>query len=303
MRSIILFLALNTAMLPLIFGCSQTDPDEGIDEVDGGVVHPPWVWQCTDTTVDEVTEGMSHYPIANGGVAAKWSYRHFGGLELVGIDTLVEDPDSWENITMDGVQYQGATAYVVQDTPTQSGKVTRNWLREKDGVVTRVHKEEYAESDLTSPIVAVNYYLGTQQSVLPDIDYYEEGFKRFDDTWLTKEPGWSEVVSYNRMVTLDLTGTEGNVNQEAVRTHRFTIESKTETVAVPAGTFTGCVRILRERLREPDDNATELEKRSDIKRFWFCPGIGKVKEQQVITDPRTEELLYYCVPGGLCCPS
>ncbi|MCP4679358.1 MAG: hypothetical protein GY854_28485 [Deltaproteobacteria bacterium] len=286
----------------LVFACSQKDPDEA------GEPTPSWVWQCEEPGSSDAADGLSYFPMASSGTA-QWSLHHFGGLEIDSLtDASVPDEDSWENITevadpsfTSEIHPNDGTYYVFQDTPSQKlKKVTRDWLVERDGVVVRVHKEEHIEGN-SSPILKVDYYekdagVCEQEINALEITYCENGFKRFDAKWLTKEPGWSEVVSYNRMVTLDTsgTGTEGEVGVPDDRTHRFTVMALSETVTVPAGTFENCLKMKRERIRA-------IASRGDVKFYWFCPGVGKVKEQEMENNPRTENLLYYCIPGGLCC--
>jgi hypothetical protein len=280
-----------------VMGCAQEDPDE-IDGEDGGTAsHPPWVWQCAVPGSGGAGTG-SYFPTSGG---SQWSYHRHGGLDLTDSGDLVPDDDTWENLTVEEVDYQGEAAFLFQDSPNRQGEVTKNWLLEKGDVVLRAHKEEFDEDDLDTEILVVDYYLGIAVSEVPDIDYYEDGFKRFDERWLDQAPGWAEIVAYNRKATLDLTGTEGNLNKETVRVHQFEVEAVGETVTVAAGTFDGCLKIKRERMREPGSNATDNERFGDVKRYWFCPGVGKVKEQEVNDDPRTEELLYHCIPDGLCC--
>jgi hypothetical protein len=294
------------------FGCDQKNPDEPDDGTDSDTVAPSpvWTWTCDDEAPDESTQGMSHYPLGDG---AKLSYWHFGGLEEDN-GSWIDNEDSWENVTtVQDTDFSDAHGhpgpfFMVEDTPTQNlRKVTRDWLQEENGVILRVHKKEAIEDSPDDPILEVDYYLGDKKPIFIDdtimVDEYQDGFKRFDNKWLSQEPGWSEVVSYNRQ---DVTG--GIESKEETRSHRFTVVALDQTVIVAAGTFEGCIQIKRERLNDTDFNPDPDDPngtRGTVKQYWFCPGVGKVKEKEIVDDdnPRTEELLYHCVPDGLCCPS
>ena len=52
----------------------------------------------------------------------------------------------------------------------------------------------------------------------------------------------------------------------------FWVESITATVTVPAGTFSGCVKV-----RQKGVVTTGTSMKSDYKRYWLAPGIGPVK--------------------------
>jgi hypothetical protein len=67
-------------------------------------------------------------------------------------------------------------------------------------------------------------------------------------------------------------------------------------VTVPAGTFDDCLRVRRVRVR---GSASSNSSDDDDKVFWFCAGIGKVKELSEIGGG-TEELVSCDIPGGLC---
>jgi hypothetical protein len=288
------------AMLVWISSCNQIDPDE-LD-----IQAPDWTWTCGSETTDEPTDGMSYFPVTNNIEVSFW---HYGGLEGDNGDWIANE-DSWENITTieDETGYSNSHGhsgpfYMVEDTPTQNlNKVTRSWLIEEDGVVLRVHKEEFIDGSPTEPWLVVDYFengtVPMYQGEPIAVDEYQNGFKRFDDNWLSQEPGWSEVVAYIRQETGGTAET---------RVHRFTVVDVDLTLDLPVGTFTGCIQMNRERLEDEYfdiDLADPNPTRGYIKNYWFCPGIGKVKEQEVVDDenPRTEDILYFCIPGGMCCP-
>jgi hypothetical protein len=72
-------------------------------------------------------------------------------------------------------------------------------------------------------------------------------------------------------------------------------------VKVEGQTFRNCVRVRRQRDYErtppsTDAGATEPPVQEDqAKLYWFAPGIGKVKEQNLETD-NTEVLVEYDIP-------
>ena len=65
-------------------------------------------------------------------------------------------------------------------------------------------------------------------------------------------------------------------------------------VVVPAGSFTDCIQIRRSRM--PPSNPVD---EGDQKLFWFCDGVGKVKEIDEIV-LKMEVLVSCTVPGGRC---
>lgn len=120
---------------------------------------------------------------------------------------------------------------------------------------------------------------------------YDPGFIRFDAAWLGRAPGYSEVLTYER-VEHDQNGQEA---ANGTRSHRFTVESLSESLALLAGDFEDCLRVRRTRVRDP---GAELEE-GDDDQFWFCPGIGKVREKDLVTG-KTEELVSCTTPSGTC---
>jgi hypothetical protein len=122
---------------------------------------------------------------------------------------------------------------------------------------------------------------------------YDPGFLRFTDDWLESEAGQSETRTYQRVETK-----AGAAAKPAVmRSHVYTVEALSERVTVPAGAFQECVRIHRSRdLEAPDPTAMALQMEQE-KRYWFCPGVGKVREENVLTGS-TEVLMVYDVPAS-----
>jgi hypothetical protein len=120
---------------------------------------------------------------------------------------------------------------------------------------------------------------------------YDPGFVRFDHAWVERDDGYTETLSYDRVER----DADGTITADGPRSHRYVIEAHDETVEVPAGTFQDCLRVRRTRVRE----TTAEPVAGDEDLFWFCPGIGKVKEQDQAT-LELEELLSCDIPDGAC---
>jgi hypothetical protein len=118
---------------------------------------------------------------------------------------------------------------------------------------------------------------------------YDPGFLRFSSAWLELGEGDEDARTYER------TETEAGETAKptAVRAHVYTIESLSETVSVPAGRFQNCLVVRRERDLENESGAGGVDTREEQnKQFWFAPGVGKVREANLITGS-TEELIEY----------
>jgi hypothetical protein len=199
------------------------------------------------------------YPLVDG---ARWVYRHSGGSE------------SWdEEVTLTAQRYAGRDAFLLADTAGPSGTRSDSILTAGSDAVCRVHKEVFA---------------GSRLQATTD---YVPGFTRFDRRWLAWADGRTEAVTYRR-TELD---PQGVMVRDGERTHEFTVEAHEETVSVPAGEFEGCLRVFRDRIRDTDTADAEDED----KYFWFCPGVGKVREEDA-TGAKIEELVECEIPGGAC---
>ena len=200
-----------------------------------------------------------YYPLADG---ANWVYQHSGGSM------------PWEEVvTLSATQFQGATAYLLSDTAGPSGARSESVLVSTGSEVWRVHKDVYENDTLTSQVT------------------YDPGFLRFDAAWAEMALGDKQTRQYLR-TAVDATNMP---MAQGDRSHAFTVAGRDQEVTVPAGTFQGCLEILRERIRQP----AETTLGGDTKRFWFCPGVGKVKELE--PDVGKLEVLLSCkVPQGGC---
>jgi hypothetical protein len=208
---------------------------------------------------DSGAAGDDFYPQADG---ASWTYRHMGGSRTW--DELVEQS---------ATTYMDEPAVLLVDNPGPSGTHSNTVIATQGTRVLRVFREEFMGTTLQLTAV------------------YDPGFLRYDRAWEDHEAGYSEVVAYQRTET----DPNGVVTGDSERSHRFTVESLDDEVIVPAGTFAGCMRIQRSRVRAAGEPVAE----GDEDLFWFCPGIGKVREEDQTTG-QTEELVACEVPGGAC---
>jgi len=188
-------------------------------------------------------------------------YRHTGG-------------STWDDETkVTDTEWNGEDAYLTQGAPDPKGETSKNVIIRQGNRLLRAHKEELRS--------------GTSQGTVD----YEPGFLRFDSTWVDADEGFSVNVTYKRIEKT----ASGNVSAEDEREHTFTVESLQDPVSVPAGTFEDCMRVRRVRVRGNASNAAD----DDDKVFWFCAGIGKVKELSEIGGG-SEELVSCEIPGGSC---
>lgn len=199
------------------------------------------------------------YPMV---VGSTLTYRHSGS------------GSPWDDETkVSATKVDGQDAWITEGSPDAKGETSQNTIIRIDTRILRSHKQEYKA--------------GVAQGTVD----YEPGFIRFDDAWVDKDDGYSEDVTYKRIEKTS----SGSVIAEDEREHTWTVEKRSESVTVPAGEFEDCMRVRRTRIRGNPANASD----DDDKVFWFCPGIGKVKEQSVIGGG-LEELVSCEIPGGLC---
>jgi hypothetical protein len=152
----------------------------------------------------------------------------------------------------------GVTAFRVRTEKLDGSTVS--WQEDQcDGVVR--HREQ-------------SFDLG---DVLLSDQIYQPSKLRVDETAAHMTMGATWVDTYTEIeedpVTGDVVTTE--------KSESWTVEAASESVTVPAGTFT----------------AIKLRRTSDVvggadKTYWFAPGVGKVKE----VGDQTEELTEYTIP-------
>jgi hypothetical protein len=114
---------------------------------------------------------------------------------------------------------------------------------------------------------------------------YDPAFLRFDEAW--NEAGQSETLDDDWVQNCVMTSVASKCAPGAMlrgkTTHRYTVVDPHAHVSVPAGSFDA---IEIERFN-PDE--------SETRRFWFAPGVGKVREQDVESGG-SEELAEYLLP-------
>jgi hypothetical protein len=138
--------------------------------------------------------------------------------------------------------------YRTETVGDPNGSERLRWLDRKGSVIHRVRKLDVIPG-------------GTEIEVV-----YEPGFPRFDDALLELNPGESITHEYER--TERVAGTEDT----EPRVQRYTLEATGLDVDVPAGSFSDVVRVRR--TREPDVESTS---------FWYAPGVGKIREEELAT--------------------
>ena len=263
--------------LVALAACGQSDPDDvgatggtgGTDAAGmagggmagGGMAGSDTAGAGGSSAGGSIVEAASYFPLVDG---ATWVYLHQGGRA-----------GDWEDtVTMSAITYMEEPAFLTQDTPGPNLSTTDSILQRRDSVVFRVHKE-----------VEVN-------GMLSEIVDYTPGFPRFDEAWRDVAEGFRETREYRRE---QFDGVTTQQVFDEMRAHDFTIESTSDSVSVPAGDFDGCVRVRRFRVRAPGDPSMT----SDEKLFWFCAGVGKVREEEPMSG-QSEVLLSCTVPGGAC---
>jgi hypothetical protein len=200
-----------------------------------------------------------YYPMVAGSTL---TYRHSG------------DTSPWDDKTqVSATKVGGKDAYLTEGAPDPKGETGQNTIIRIGTRILRSHKQEFKA--------------GVAQGTVD----YEPGFIRFDAAWVDVDDGFSENIAYKRIEKT----AAGSVISEDDREHTWTVEKRSDSVTVPAGAFKDCLRVRRTRIRGNPANASD----DDDKVFWFCAGVGKVKELSEIGGS-DEELVSCDIPGGLC---
>lgn len=198
----------------------------------------------------------SYFPLKDG---ASWEYLHSNGgwSETVTLEAVAGEPDMF-------VQLQSGD-------PT--GQSSSSTFVLEGGDVLRVAEEQFL---MDAPAYSVTY---------------DPGFLRFSDAWVHAAGGATETREYQR------TETEPGMAPKAPqpRAHVYTVESVSESVTVPAGTFRNSLRIRRERDLSNVDVMDVTAQTEQDKLFWFAPGVGKVREENSLSGS-TEVLVKYTAP-------
>jgi hypothetical protein len=210
---------------------------------------------CGQTEPPSLSSG--YYPMRDG---SSWTYLHSKGggwSERVTLERSGSDPNTFEQ----------------RQSGDPDGESSRSELKLVDGDVLRVTDEQRVDGAVVYSVV------------------YDPGFIRFSAAWQDAEVGEAFTEEYERTET-DV-GEAPSPTQP--RAHRFTVEAFSETVTVPAGTFRDCIRVRRERALDLVPDGGTFSQEEQEKLFWFAAGVGKVREENLITGS-TEVLSAYEVP-------
>lgn len=240
---------------------SDTDSGEPSDTTGGANSSDP---AATDTT-SAPPDDDSICPMVDG---ATWTYWH-------------TSKGGWsETQTVTTGEYDGESVFIVADTPDPdptSSLRADSYIARKDGKLLRLYKEEF----WVDPEDPSNELPNGKAT-------YGVGFTRCNEAWATAEVGWSESPEYVRIET-----PEGDVAKPAeTRKHTFTVEGREDVNTTQGGfSFTNCVKVRRSK-----DWAAVAGEDAEEKLYWFCPGVGKVREENV-TSGNSEELTDYDLPN------
>jgi hypothetical protein len=153
----------------------------------------------------------------------------------------------------------GVMAYRVEST-TLDGR-TVNWQLDEGRTITRLREQFF---DLSGVI-------------LSDYDFMPHKV-RLDETAPHQVVGAKWTENYNAVAELFTSAK----NQTLSYTVNWSVESLDDTITVPAGTFTGCLRVRR---LEPGGVEPD-------RTYWFARHVGKVKEVGSVS----KELTSYYIP-------
>jgi hypothetical protein len=152
------------------------------------------------------------------------------------------------------------------------GRSEEQTLERQGDQVVRVAQQIFAGGQLSMSVV------------------YDPGFVRFSYAWPDAEAGFMQRQTYQRTET----PAGGAARPARERAHVFRVETLSETVTTPAGTFRGCLQIWRMRDYEVMTSAGVVAEDQE-KLYWFCPDVGKVREQDS-TDGTFEVLTAFDLP-------
>ena len=239
---------------------ANTDSEEPNDTENTSTSEPPASTGGGETSAP---------PASNDGICpmvagASWTYWH-------------TSKGGWsETQTVTTGEYEGEPVFIVSDTPDPDASLrSDSYIAATDGKLLRLYKEEFWV-DPTNP-----------DNVLPNATAtYGVGFTRCNEAWADAEVGWSESPEYERVETPN-----GQAAKPAeTRKHTFTVEGREDLTTDEGLSFTDCVKVRRSK----DWAATGVED-AEEKLYWFCPGVGKVREENVASG-NYEELTDYEIP-------
>lgn len=226
----------------------------------------------SDPAASSTGGGDTSAPPANDSICpmvdgATWTYWH-------------TSKGGWsETQTVTTGTYEGEPAFIVSDTPDpdpNSSLRADSYIVRRDGKLLRVYKEEF----WVDPANPANEQPNATAT-------YGVGFTRCNEAWANAEAGWSESPEYERIETPN--GQAAKTSE--TRKHTFTVEGREDVTATKGGpSFTNCVKVRRSK-----DWAAVDGEDADEKLYWYCPGVGKVREQNVGSG-NIEELTDYDIP-------
>jgi hypothetical protein len=235
---------------------------------------------CSQKDPGSPSESDDYFPLNDG---ARYEYKHSssGWIELVEIEA-----------GEDGTFLQHQSGDPDGESSTSTFEVV-------DGDVLRVAEDQLIGGELVYSVE------------------YDPGFLRFSAAWVSAEIGFEETRRYERTETQfsappgsggsgggsggggsggSSGGGSGDAGPETKdpqpRAHTFTVESITQTVKVPAGTFKNCLRVRRIRALDDPSIDDPMAQEEQDKLYWFAPGVGKIQEENVMTGT-TEQLESY----------
>lgn len=244
-----------------------TDTDEPTNASDASDATDTEVTDSSDaTTTDEPTtdeptgpepEPLDYYPVGDG---YTWTYDH--------IDGTTGDSEWIEEVTMKATTWNGQAAWRVQDSPDASGVFdVQTWVLSGERI-ERVHRDEFQGSTLRASVD------------------YTPGFTRFAAAWVVD--GFTETITYTR----DEMDASGGVDSKT-RYQKYEVEAIGEQVEAGGKTYDDCVVVTRVRVDQNGDVQLDSANNADSNaRYWYCRGVGKVKEENMVSGSR-EELIDY----------
>jgi hypothetical protein len=192
---------------------------------------------------EQVEAQRSLWPLTTG---SRWTYRITDDVKGV----------FEKNVEVKGLEAipEGSGSAILVHS-VQPHIEERSWQVENGGIVARVREEDLKEGSL---VRVTTWAPGTVKSIST-----------------ARELGWVHQALV-REVIRDSTG---GTLEDRDKTYVWRIVEVNATVQTPAGTFTGALKIERDR---PD-------KTGKLRTYWLVAGVGKVREE----GERTEELMSY----------
>jgi hypothetical protein len=223
--------------------------------------------QATDGGAGDTAVGAlePYFPVAVGN---SWTYR----VQPVGAPMYmkVQTMERMEPVGGNGPNATKMAIYTV--TKKMAGALqdqTVSWQGLEEGMGGAKMVVRYREQAFQAGSMTVN------------AEYVYQPYQlRLDESPANLAEGVTRMQSYTQSKT------EPGLLSPLVtqQTDNWIIESTGETVTVPAGTFSNCLRF--KKYGNIEDSG---------KTFWYCRGVGKVKEQPPATMGQLEELAAYTV--------